>query len=450
MFCSLRRVVPIAEHEDLRESLARYVREAREYKAKFENECAHTRRLTLEREQLYEKHGTFVTNISKLKADKERLQTHVLQLSATLRESLKLNMKLEKLAKGSTQSLIHRVDELAGWKNHAKTIEVHADKTQGALFSAVALLQKQVESLQSEKQLLLAQGDAEALRTRVLALDTKMLALEKNYKALKDKFEALTIHSDTRDQECTSRMNALRLQYSELSKRNTEQIIMYNELQRRNAEKFMEYRDTIQSLTSDLRELNQKKEKDDVELALFRARVAEINGKEQFVPCDFICPISGSIMENPEFTPCGHVFEGENIGNWLRRSRVCPTCRAWVSFTYPAVTFKSAIQEYLAGQGEENHFSWLKEDYQKMQTQVEETKNLVEEQLGAAEESKKAHARKVVQYVDSLKVVVDYVTGRLKTMIIRARADYFLEEVNALEARIDADFDGVLSKLRPT
>jgi len=402
---------------------------------------------------LYEKHGTFVTNISKLKADKERLEEHILKLSATLRESLKLNMKLEKLAKGSTQSLIRRVDELAEWKNHAKTIEVHADKTQGALFSAVALLQKQVESLQTEKQLLLAQGDAGALRSRMLALDTKMLALEKDYKALNDKFEALSIQSNARDtmyQELITTMNTLHRQYTELSKKHTEQIITSSELQRKHGAKFIEYRDTIQGLTSDLRELKQKTEKDDAELALFRARVAEINGKEQFVPCDFICPISGSIMENPAFLQCGHTFEQKRIDEWIRRSRGCPTCRAYAYCSYPAVTFKSAIQEYLAGQGEENHFSWLKEDYQKMQTQVEETKNLAEKQLGAAEESKKAHARKVVEYVDSLKVVVDYVTGRLKTMIIRARADYFLDEVNALEARIDADFDGVLSNLRPT
>jgi len=49
------------------------------------------------------------------------------------------------------------------------------------------------------------------------------------------------------------------------------------------------------------------------------------------IPNEFLCPISQSIMKNPVSLQCGHTFDQQELENWLKINKVCPTCRKDIS-----------------------------------------------------------------------------------------------------------------------
>jgi hypothetical protein len=42
---------------------------------------------------------------------------------------------------------------------------------------------------------------------------------------------------------------------------------------------------------------------------------------------NMVCPITLDKITFPVKTPCGHIFEKENIIEWIKEKRTCPVCR---------------------------------------------------------------------------------------------------------------------------
>ncbi|ELR17090.1 Ubox domain containing protein [Acanthamoeba castellanii str. Neff] len=77
--------------------------------------------------------------------------------------------------------------------------------------------------------------------------------------------------------------------------------------------------------------------------------------EEEELPKEWLCPITGQLMQDPAVTSCGHLFDRTAIHQWLTKEslttgRFCPMCHNPLSLreVFPCYPIKSAIEEHLS------------------------------------------------------------------------------------------------------